>query len=440
MMRTIKQGDTLLVSVLMAIGLFVLYTFLPFPYGLLALCVGGVIILNFKHIETALALFIIAIPFLPNTFMILLSMWIVFLYVRYCIKKEELDIEVKTKALPLIALWGVMFLTTVLSTDVKGSVRDLALHTLALLVVIVFLQSIKEKRQLYGLISILCYTSSLVAFYGLYQYFVGVELDPAWVDTTVNPDLTTRVFSVFGNPNILAEYLIMITPICFAFLIGDKNWFRKVIFGGIFILNSIVILLTLSRGGWVGFAFGMFIFFLMIDRRFIWAIVPVGIIALFILPKSIVNRILTIFNTSDSSNNYRIVVWKNTLKMIKDNFFNGVGLGYLPFKSSYLHYIRTMNVYHAHNLYLEIFAEMGIGGIILFVVSIGTFLKDGFISIKNKTDKMLKFLVMGVIAGILAILMHGMFENILYIPRIIFSFWVMIALLIKSSELLSAEA
>lgn len=435
MTKTFSKTNGLMLAFLTSLMFFAVYTWLPFPYGIVVLLGGFVVLWNFKYMESGAAVLLLGIPFLPNTLTILLIGWLLFLYVRNCVKEEDIGLKPNKKTLPFLLLWGIMVLATLFSTDFRGSLRDLLLHSLAFLVVVILIQIIQNKRQFYNLLGMICYASALVSLYGIFQYIVGVELDASWVDQNVNPDLQTRVFSFFGNPNVLAEYLILVTPLCFAFLFGDPKPFQKLVFGGIFLLNSLVILLTFSRGGWVGFALAMCLFLLLVDRRFIWALIPLGIIGFFVLPESIRHRILTIFNTKDSSNNYRLNIWKYTLEMIQDHFFNGVGLGYLPFKSNYLNYIRTMNVYHAHNMYLEIFAEMGIAGILTFLVVIGNTVKDGLKAIKRHENRLMRFLQIGILSGLSAVLAHGLFENILYMPRIILMFWIMVAFCIKGAQL-----
>ncbi len=92
----------------------------------------------------------------------------------------------------------------------------------------VLVNSIKTKKDFNILITFLVIAATLVALYGLYQYKVGgVDMEDKWVDAANNPDVKTRVFSVFGNPNILAEYLIMIIPISISLFWYSKKLHKK---------------------------------------------------------------------------------------------------------------------------------------------------------------------------------------------------------------------
>lgn len=188
--------------------------------------------------------------------------------------------------------------------------------------------------------------------------------------------------------------------------------------------------LTLSRGGWVGFAFGMFVFVLLIEKRLLLSIIPLGLGAIYFLPSSILNRILSIFNFADSSNAYRIKMWNITLDIIKDNWLVGVGFGHLPFKATFETYIRTMPTYHAHNTYLETMAEMGILGFIIFIIFIFVLFKYSIKKLVKGKDNYIRIMATGVLSGLAAVLAHGAVENVLYIPRIIITFWILVSLIL----------
>ena len=73
----------------------------------------------------------------------------------------------------------------------------------------------------------LVFSATLVALYGLFQYIVGVEMEAAWLDVENNPDIRTRIYSVFHNPNILAEYLIMTIPLSVSLFWHSKRIHKR---------------------------------------------------------------------------------------------------------------------------------------------------------------------------------------------------------------------
>ena len=98
-----------------------------------------------------------------------------------------------------------------------------------------------------------------------------------------------------------------------------------------------------------------------------------------------------------------------------------------------------MPIYHAHNTYLEVAAEIGLIGFIFFMLLLFSVLKYNYVNLIKSEDKYYRYLGAGLYASIIGIMGHGLVEHFLYIPRIIFTFWIIIgitmtAIRIKKSE------
>ena len=81
------------------------------------------------------------------------------------------------------------------------------------------------------------------------------------------------------------------------------------------------------------------------------------------------NRILSTFTMNDSSESVRVGLWVSTSAMISDHPFAGIGWGaYQYVYPQYNYYIADPNItiYHAHNIYLNYAAEVGIVGALAF--------------------------------------------------------------------------
>ncbi len=290
--------------------------------------------------------------------------------------------------------------------------------------------SVKSKEDFNKIVVMLVFSATLVALYGLFQYIVGVEMEAAWLDVENNPDIRTRIYSVFHNPNILAEYLIMTIPLSVSLFWHSKRIHKKIIFLGTTLIMSLALVLTLSRGGWLGFAFSAFIFIILVERRLLLTLIPITLGGVYLLPQTIINRILSIGNLSDSSNAYRITMWEITLDIIKDNWVAGVGFGHLPFKQTFETYIRTHPTFHAHNTYLETAAEMGIPGLIVFLLFLFTLFKYGIKKLVKSEDKYISTVSAGVLSGLGGVMFHGAVENVLYLPKIIITFWILVSFIL----------
>ncbi|MDR7871275.1 MAG: O-antigen ligase family protein [Tissierellaceae bacterium] len=420
----------LIIPILFGILFSVLYPILPLKYFAAAFIglIGVVLILYDVKIGLMAGVFIL--PFLPDMLNLLFMYFLLAVFVFNNVVKDANPLT-KTKVdMPIILYLIIIVLSTITSINPVGSLRDLALHMGGLSFLFVMINTVKEKKDFNTIVTVLVFSATLVALYGLYQYVVGVEIEAAWVDMEANPGMTTRVYSVFNNPNILAEYLEMIIPLSVALFWYSKKLSKKVIFLGTTLIMVLALVLTQSRGGWLGFAFSALIFIILIEKRLLLTLIPISIAGVFLLPDSIINRILSIGNLSDSSNAYRITMWGITLDIIRDYWVAGVGFGHQPFKQTFETYIRTMPTFHAHNTYLETAAEMGIPGLIAFLLFLFVSFKYGVKYLVKQDDKYIKVMAAGVLAGLGAVLFHGLVENILYLPKIIITFWIMVSLIL----------
>ena len=421
-------------EIILPIGLGIIFSLiyykLPLKYFVFFLLgiMGVVLILH--DIRLGIFAAIVLLPFMPDMLNLLYMIFMVGVHLYKVLFKEANPLTKEPIYLPILIFALLILISTVTSIDPSGSFRDLAIHFTAMGFMFVIVNNINTKKDFNILITFLVIAATLVALYGLYQYKVGVDMEDKWVDVAHNPDVKTRIYSVFGNPNILAEYLIMIIPISISLFWYSKKIHKKAIFLGISLILMLVLVLTLSRGGWIGFAFGILIFVLLIEKRLLLSIIPLALGGIYFLPQSILSRILSIGNLRDSSNAYRIKIWNITLDIIRDNWLVGVGFGYIPFKHTFETYIRTMPAYHSHNTYLQITGEMGILGLIVFLTFIFIIYKYSIKRLIKGEDRYIKTMAGGVLAGLAALLGHGTVESVLYLPKIIITFWTLVALVL----------
>lgn len=429
----------LILPLIFGILFSIMYPILPLKYfvaGILGF-VGLIAVLYDIKIGIIAALFLI--PFLPDMMSLLLIIFLVMIYIYDHLVKRKNRLDKETTYIPIILYGIIIFIGTVTSINPKGSFRDLTIHFVSLGLVFVMINAIENLEQFNVLVTVVVFSATAVALIGLYQYVVGVPIDAAWLDVENNPDIRVRVYSVFGNPNVLAEYLIMTIPLSISLFWYSKKIHKKLIFLATSSILTLALVLTLSRGGWIGFAFSALIFLVLVEKRLLLSIIPISIAGIFFLPQSIINRILSIGNLADSSNAYRLTMWGISLDIIRDHPLAGVGFGHLPFKETFETYIRTMPTYHAHNTYLEIAAELGIPGLIAFLFLLFIVFKYGVQSLVSGENRYIKIMGAGAFAGLGALLMHGAVENVIYLTRIIVYFWILIGFILTLMKIKRQE-
>lgn len=273
-------------------------------------------------------------------------------------------------------------------------------------------------------------SSVLVSLYGIYQNFFSVA-DTTWQDTEMFSDISGRVVSTLENPNVLAEYLIMILPLAIAGFLISKTAVQKLCYLFCAGILGACLIFTWSRGAWLGLLLAMMLFFLMYSKK-VLVLGIFGILAIpflpFVLPASIMNRFLSIGNLGDTSTSYRVHIWEGVTAMLKDHFIGGIGVGADAFGEVYPRYALSgiETAPHSHNLYLQILVETGIFGFILFLVLLLIFVKRSFTFYAKPLPLRERAVPAALFCGILAVLAQGMTDYIWYNYRVFLMFWLLI--------------
>lgn len=348
-------------------------------------------------------------------------------FISVVLNYERYPLGVPCGVVPATFFLAIAGISAVLSFARADSLRSLPLYSAYFMVYYSTAVLYKDKTILKGGLASHIISATLVALYGIYQYFfIKVSTSISWVDVSQFPELRTRVYSTLENPNVLAEYLVLVLPLAIALWWIAKRYSQRVIITGIAGILFLCLILTFSRGAWIGMAFAAFVFAVLKVPGLAAFLVLLGIMSpalLPFLPPVVANRIASIGSLEDSSNAYRISIWIATLRIIRDYWFTGIGLGLMAFTKVYRDYmIAGTYALHSHNLFLQLALEMGIFGIIAFMWLVASGYSRGLVSVKKTHDS--TFLLAGVLAALSGHLLHGLFEYIWYSPKVILTFWM----------------
>lgn len=385
-----------------------------------------------------ICMFGLLVPFIDKTLSLLLAFMIFGLFMISAIIKGNKRFKISKTTIVSLFYFIMLMINSLMSINPSGSMRDLGIHAGGLLVMFAIINSPLKKKDYKLIIDGLILAGVLTALFGIYQYIAKVPMGSGWVDASQNPGLTVRSFATFENPNTFAEFLIMILPFVVARALQslyEKRWIIGILFAVPAGLMTVALLMTASRAGWLGFAFGAVIFVLLINMKFIVPMLVGGLGMIPLLPASILNRISTIGSLSDSSNLYRFNLWKSAIEIIQDFFVTGIGTGYLAFRAITPYYMKNMAPYHTHNTYIQTLVEFGIIGLILFLTWCFLLFKEGASTAQKSKDHVVRLYGAAVTAGFCSVLLHGIAEHILYYSKIMLLFWVFVGLIIKANEL-----
>ena len=298
-----------------------------------------------------------------------------------------------------------------------------------------------ESKAVYKALSAIYIITVAISLWGIIQGIIGVEIDASLTDLSNNSGMPGRVYSIYGNPNNFAEILVLFFPLSFVCSLMTENKKRRVVMLFVLLLPIIALVMTYSRSSWLGFFVSVLIFVILVNKRLIPYLVCFFLLIFPLLPSSVFDRILTIGSLADSSNMYRIYIWQGVARILQNNFFSGVGLGVENFVSSYIMYCDNLatEAVHSHNLYLEIWVETGILGLISFVIFIvGIIIKALNVSCgKNNRDRLI---VCSSVSTLVGISVTALFEYVWFYPRVMYAYFIVCGILVGTTRKIRKKA
>lgn len=171
-----------------------------------------------------------------------------------------------------------------------------------------------------------------------------------------------RAVGFFPDPHIIGFYMALLIPLALSTK-KPSGWICA-------LLCAVALLLTFSRGAYIGALVVLFVFLVTQGKHHnskhyaVFLSVTLFMFSLSLTP--IGARFLSSFNPWEGSNEERLVNWTQALVLIQEHPLQGVGLGNYAFALDPL--LGERSPVYAHNLYLDIAAELGLVGLVLFIM------------------------------------------------------------------------
>lgn len=258
---------------------------------------------------------------------------------------------------------------------------------------------------------------------------------------------TLRLFSIFPDSHSFAMFSLLSVPVflCLAIYFGQKKKFFWLL-AGLALLGAVF---SGSRGVWISalpvLAVALYFWFKEPDKEapkqavYSLAIFAVIFLASTIYPPlfykvqewqtgqyssstiSFFERARSISDLDETSNKGRLEIWRNSLLSIKEHPILGVGTG---------NFISVINEgalaakkgASAHNLYLDVAAEVGLTGLLTLLVVFADILWTSCLVWRRSADKYFK--VFGLIFGLyfVWILGYSFFDVVLFNDKVLLFF------------------
>ncbi|HEV2706425.1 MAG TPA: O-antigen ligase family protein [Pyrinomonadaceae bacterium] len=224
---------------------------------------------------------------------------------------------------------------------------------------VVMVNVVRTERRLKMLLLLVLAASLMVSVAAINDYRAG--------NLTVSG---TRVGGIvggmFGNPNDLALHLSMMIPIAFGLMLSTRGILKKLVYVGGALLMGAALVVTFSRGGFLGMAAASLVLAWKLGRRNRIAVVAgtLVVIALFLVlaPGEYAGRLATIVGQTDTtgSSGARQALLIRSIETTIKNPLLGVGMGNF----------HTVSLHEqvSHNAYTQVGAEMGVAAMLIYTL------------------------------------------------------------------------
>ncbi|KKS68832.1 MAG: Heptosyltransferase family, partial [Parcubacteria group bacterium GW2011_GWA1_42_7] len=311
--------------------------------------------------------------------------------------------------------------------------------------VVWFINDAKKAKKFLDIIlfsSLACAVLGLIQF--ISQFFMGIEKASRFLSLYIAPVFYGHSFGrlVVENPSWYAEVRgetimravgVFPDPHMFSFFLGFGALFalsvvifypkRKIFSFFVFIVCSLTLFLTFSRGGYLGFLAGVCALIvvswpkLSVKAKKLFRVsLLAATVCVFIWGGPVASRFISSFDSNEGSNAGRLEIWREVVYLSRDSFWTGAGLGNYPLLlNPYENYRSAVT---SHNLYLDILVETGVFGLIAWIVFLFYCFKNSLRQIRSE-EAIARVFGAGCFGFFVYFSVHSFFETAIFNPTIL---------------------
>jgi len=435
-------------------------------YGLVTIYLLLFTFIAWNRFNFALALFFFLLPtylirfnvgLIPTT---ILEIMFLVIFVIWIIKHTSrntyhvtLDIIKKNKIL-FVGVFFFLLTATIsifTSSDIKSALGEWkAFYIEPILMFFIITTTFKSsnKKLINSIIFALILSGLLTSLLAIYQHFTGWMVP--W-DFWQNNE-TFRVTAWYGFPNGVGLYLAPIWPLAVYLFrkkistLTKRNWkleignYLEIVSCSLFIvLSPLAIFYAKSTGAIIGLTAGVGIL-LLIYKKTRWPIIIISIIGITsLLNFSSLSDIKDEIFFQDRSGQIRLSMWSDTFEFLKDNPIKGAGLA--SYEERIIPYHTTVNnegieiFHHPHNLFLTMWVNLGLLGLISFILILIWFFKTSLLRSMLRNN-----LTIFLLSSMIVIIIMGLVDSPYIKNDLAIFFWLLSAFLISDTQSQSVKS
>lgn len=281
---------------------------------------------------------------------------------------------------------------------------------------ILIVSLVRTRRQVEVAIGFLLLTGLVVCLLGVWESLTHQYL---WhllgQDRSLPPGLAgasggdspfaLRIITVFIDYNFMGGYMAVLIGLVGGCAMAVRRWELRIGLAGLALLILYNAVQTGSRGGMMGFAVATLMLLVLSRIRarwFVLALIAVAAIAFFPVADQFVPQFRGGISLEDLQQDQRWGYWQMALHMAKDHPITGVGTdNFFSLYSWYRVSPALMARYYCHNIYLQMWAECGIFGLLSILSLVGVVALTYGRAVGGAQDEAWRGLLVGLLAAFL---------------------------------------
>ncbi|MFA5337304.1 MAG: O-antigen ligase family protein, partial [Candidatus Omnitrophota bacterium] len=366
------------------------------------------------------------------------SYWIIFLFLVKKIILKDIKFPGSLMDVLFCIFFVIVFVSFLRSNNFNDSLRGFSRVPKYLFLYLALTDFFAgDKKRITRFFWVIMAVSTVTFLNGIFQSIFGFDI---FKHNVMNKsEHLLRINSAFVHPNDFAAYIVTVLPLALLFFKKELSSKKRIILAAIFLIGLYCLMRTSSRGAWVGFIFAM-IFFFSVYRRKMLIFIPIVAIVVILLAPSGIYRVKDLLKPSEGSAGERMVLWQGTWTMIKSHPVLGSGIN--TFMKNFEKYYPTscQQGFYVHNSYLQMWSEIGIVGLIVFLAIPLTVIIRAFTNIKTKIRSSPEgVILLSSICGYISFLVHAAVDNNLFSLVLTTLFWVFSAYIVSFNNYLKEK-
>jgi O-antigen ligase len=381
-----------------------------------------------------------------------LAMWLI-----HGIIRGRLEIAPNRLYFFLVLFCAISGLSLVWAPSRYLAMRDLAQFLSYMAIFFVCVNVVHVQKEAISIAAASFGAGVIAALYAIFQHF---GLDFINYPGVVFADWRFKLYSTFGNPDFLANYLAMVFPVGISLYLLLDKFLKKLLLLLALAAVYYALMITFSIGAFIGLAAALTLTILLM--LFEWIRfknfvskkgMASSLVALILVLAAFSTYLPAFISRANLSQAWRhgldnrIMAYRAAYRMMKDQPVRGVGIGNFKFRfpeymgrylkkqpkffdSAQLDKERHLNV---HNDFAQIWVETGIFGALVFGLILLLMLKDGVSVYLDCFEYKKKLLMGGLLCGLAAYLAHAAVSFPMHVVPNALAFWALAGLLFSQA-------